>query len=127
MKLTLEEKEKLLKKAKDMYNEIILIKIRRDIKLTNIYKNYYPYDKYNEWGFGYYASGRVLLFGKDIKETIESLENYINAKKQGDERAYMYKNEVDILLDLIYNKNTILNGIKQTNEEERQTLNDLLN
>lgn len=127
MTLSLEEKEKLLNKAMRLYEEITNIKIRNEIKVANIETRYYSQtSRFIGLGCRYYTNGVVTIYGENIEDSLADLKNYINSKKDNQSPTYLSSYTIDALLDFIYNRDTILNTIKRVNEEERQTLNSLL-
>lgn len=128
MTLTLEEKEKLLEKAINLYNEIKKIQIRDTIKI-NISPKYYNKDsRYADCGYRYYCNGTMGIFNIEINTAIDDLKGNINYNK-GKEKYFVACGEYDInaLLDFIYNGKYILDVIKETNEKRQKELNDLLN
>lgn len=133
MTLTLEEKEKLLEKATKLFNEIREINIRKNIEVGVRPKYYDSNSRYASYGLTYYYNRKsISIFANDIEECLESLKNYINYKKGGEEYingklvSCITNYTTNALLDFIYYKDTIIETIKRTNDSERKELNDLL-
>ena len=133
MVLTLQEKEKLYNKALALYEKIKNIKIRESIEVS-VPTKYYPSDtRYSSYGFKYYLSGSMSMFGDNIEDSLEELKNYL-AFKNGTGEPYINGKSVqwvseystNSLLDFIYYGDKILNKKKKKNEQGRKELNDLL-
>lgn len=134
MQLTLEEKEKLLNKAKRFYEELKNIKIRESIEILDISRKYYPStSRWSNRGFKYSVNGYMCCFGEDIKDSIDDLENYINFKKgigeefiKGKSVNFLSNYTMYALLDFISNANYIKARVEEENNKFRKELNDLL-
>lgn len=126
MVLTLKEKEKLVEKATNLYNEIKEIKIRQQIKV-NLAPKYYPSNtRYSDSGLNYYYKGGVGIFGEDVEDSLKDLKEYIKYQKGEIDYHFVSDYQINALLDFIYYKDTILDTIKRTNERERNELSNLL-
>lgn len=133
MILTLEEKEKLLEKAKSLYENIKMINTKKDMYVELTPKYYDNNSRYSSCGFKYYLNGTMSIYCNGVKNMISELENYIFSKKTGEKYldgkliSFISDYTINALLDFIYYSNTILNTIKKNNEEDRKELNALLN
>lgn len=135
MILTIDEKEKLLHKASELYEKIKNINIKNTIEL-DIPCKYYPSDiRYGNSGFKYYANGTkgVYIHGLNIAHFLEELQNYINYKKYNGEK-YIDGKYVDCissadvlaLLDFLYYGEGILEKVNEINEKTKRELKSLL-
>ena len=135
MTLTIDEKEKLLHKANELYKKIKGIDIKDTIELDLPCK-YYPSNiRYSNNGFRYYASGMkgVYIHCLHIGDFLEKLQNYINYKKYNGEQYIDGKyvdcispTDVLALLDFLYYGNEILEKVNEINEKTKRELKVLL-
>ncbi len=135
MILTIDEKEKLLHKASELYEKIKNINIKNTIEL-DIPCKYYPSDiRYSNNGFKYYANGMkgVYIYGLNIGNFLEELQNYINYKKYNGEKYINGKyvdcispTDVLALLDFLYYGEGILQKVNEINEKTKRELKSLL-
>lgn len=135
MILTIDEKEKLLHKASELYEKIKNINIKNTIEL-DIPCKYYPKNiRYSNYGFRYFASGMkgVCIHGLNIGDLLEELQNYINYKKYNGEKYINGKcvdcistTDVSALLDFLYYGESILEKVNEINEKTKRELKSLL-
>lgn len=133
MILNLEEKEKLLNKARKLYDDIKDRKLKQSIRIDISPKYYDSNSRYVSYGFNYSTHGCITIFAKEIKEGIEELENYINFKKgigeeyiNGKSVTFLSQYDINALLDFIYNGDYIKRELNKIDENTRKELRDLL-
>lgn len=135
MTLTIDEKEKLLHKASELYEKIKSIDVKNTIELDTPCK-YYPNNiRYSNNGFRYYASGMkgMYIHCLHIGDFLEELQNYINYKKYNGAKYIDGKfvdcispTDVLALLDFLYYGEGILERVNEINEETKRELKSLL-
>ena len=135
MILTIDEKEKLLHKASELYEKIKNINIKNTIELDTPCK-YYPNNiRYSNSGFKYYANGMksMSIHCLSIGGFLEELQNYINYKKYNGEKYIngkyvdcIYYADVLALLDFLYYGESILKKVNEINEKTKRELKSLL-
>lgn len=135
MTLTIDEKEKLLHKASELYEKIKNINIKNTIEL-DVPCKYYPKNiRYSDYGFRYFASGMkgVYIHQLHIGDFLEELQNYINYKKYNGEKYVNGKcvdcissTDVLALLDFLYYGEGILEKVNEINEKTKRELKSLL-
>lgn len=135
MTLTIDEKEKLLHKASELYEKIKNINIKNTIEL-DVSCKYYPKNiRYSDYGFRYFASGMkgVYIHQLHIGDFLEELQNYINYKKYNGEKYVNGKyvdcispTDVLALLDFLYYGEGILEKVNEINEKTKRELKSLL-
>ena len=135
MILTIDEKEKLLHKASELYEKIKNINIKNTIEL-DVPCKYYPNNiRYSDYGFRYFASGMkgMYIHQLHIGDFLEELQNYINYKKYNGEKYVNGKyvdcissTDVLALLDFLYYGESILQKVNEINEKNKRELKSLL-
>lgn len=143
MNLTIDEKERLLQKATNLYEKIKSIDIKSTVELSLTCK-YYPKDlRSSDKGFKYYSNSKsIYIHGFDVGDFLEELKNYIMLKKY-DGKEYINGKSVDCisngsrvvcisnrnllgLLDFIYYSDYILNKVKEINNKTIREIEELL-
>lgn len=134
MTLTINEKERLLHKATNLYEKIRDIDIKNTIELTLTCK-YYPKNlRSGDMGFKYYSNSKnIYVYGLCVGDFLEELNNYIMFKKY-DGKEYINGKSVGCisdynllgLLDFIYYSDYILNNVREINEKTIREINELL-
>lgn len=134
MNLTIDEKERLLQKATNLYEKIKSIDIKSTVALSLTCK-YYPKNlRYSSNGFRYYSNSKnIYVYGLDVEEFLKELNNYImykkyNGNKYVDGKSVDCISDYDLLalLDFIYYSDYILNNVKETNEKTIKEIEELL-
>ena len=134
MNLTIDEKERLLHKATNLYEKIKSIDIKSTVELSLTCK-YYPKNlRSSDKGFKYYVNSKTIyVHGLDVEEFLKELNNYIMYKKyNGDEyvdgKSVSYISDYDllVLLDFIYYSDYILNKVNEINEKTIREIEELL-
>lgn len=134
MNLTIDEKERLLQKATNLYEKIKSIDIKSTVELSLTCK-YYPKDLRNsDKGFKYYVNSKTIcVHGLDVEDFLKELNNYIMYKKYNGNKYVNGKSvdcisdyDLSALLDFIYYSDYILNNVKETNEKTIKEIEELL-
>ena len=134
MNLTIDEKERLLQKATNLYEKIKSIDIKSTVELSLTCK-YYPKNlRGSDKGFKYYVnSNTICVHGLDVEEFLKELNNYIMFKKYNGNEYVDGKSVACIsdygllaLLDFIYYSDYILNKVKEITDKTIREIEELL-